>query len=59
MYIHIHMFQSKLEGSMQNSSTENVEKTFKSMFGKEMPGRVCWYGRTMTHHYLKEIKKLL
>ncbi|QCE04156.1 hypothetical protein DEO72_LG8g2189 [Vigna unguiculata] len=32
---------SKLEGSMQNSSTENVEKTFESMFGKEMPGRVC------------------
>jgi len=53
MYIHIHMFQSKLEGFMQNLSTENVEKTFESIFGKEKLGRVRCYGRTVTPSLFK------
>ncbi|XP_027931774.1 uncharacterized protein LOC114187665 [Vigna unguiculata] len=49
---------SKLEGSMQNSSTENVEKTFESMFGKEKPGRVRCYGRTVTPSLFKRNQEI-
>jgi len=59
MYIHIHMFQSKLEGSMQNSSIENVEKTFESLFGKEKPGRVHCYGRTMSPSLFKRNQEIV
>ncbi|XP_027942504.1 uncharacterized protein LOC114196152 [Vigna unguiculata] len=37
----------KLQGSIQNSS-DSAEQTFKSLFGKEKPGRVRCYGKTMT-----------
>ncbi|XP_027933320.1 uncharacterized protein LOC114188858 [Vigna unguiculata] len=36
----------KLQGSIQNSS-DSVEQTFKSLFGKEKPGRVRCYRKTM------------
>jgi len=43
-----------LESSMQNSSSETVEKAFESMFEKERHSRVCCYGRTMTPSILKK-----
>ena len=58
MYIHMHMFQSKLEGSMQNSSTENVEKTFESMFGKEKLGKVHCFGRIVTPSLFKRNQEI-
>jgi len=44
---------------MQNSSSETVEKTFESMFGKERHGWVRCYGRTITPSILKENQEVV
>ncbi|XP_068477352.1 uncharacterized protein [Phaseolus vulgaris] len=49
---------SMLEGSMENASSETMEKTFESMFGKERPGRVRCYGRTVTPSILKRNQEI-
>ncbi|XP_058751371.1 uncharacterized protein LOC131624454 [Vicia villosa] len=47
---------SKLQESVQNS-TES--ETFNSLFGKEISGRVCCYGRTITPTMLKRKEEIL
>jgi len=42
MYIHIHMFRSKLEGSMQKSSIEIVKKLFNNWKRKIWLSSLLW-----------------
>ncbi|KAJ1376824.1 putative transposase, Ptta/En/Spm, plant [Sesbania bispinosa] len=45
---------TKLQDSIQPSSTESAEQAFQSIFGKEKPGRVRCLGRTITPTMLKK-----
>jgi hypothetical protein len=49
--------QSKLQESIQNSS-QPPDQVFQSLFGKEKPGRVCCYGRTVTPSMLKKNEEI-
>ncbi|KAJ1390449.1 putative transposase, Ptta/En/Spm, plant [Sesbania bispinosa] len=50
---------TKLQESIQSSSSESVEQAFQSIFGKEKPGRVRCLGRTITPSMLKKNEEIV
>ncbi|XP_020215194.1 uncharacterized protein LOC109799100 isoform X2 [Cajanus cajan] len=50
---------TKLQESIQSSSSESAEQAFQSIFGKEKPGRVRCLGRTITPSMLKKNEEIV
>ncbi|XP_020204525.2 uncharacterized protein LOC109789891 isoform X2 [Cajanus cajan] len=51
--------ETKLQESIQSSSSESAEQAFQSIFGKEKPGRVRCLGRTITPSMLKKNEEIV